>query len=523
MSEESRPTILDLATLPRSIGDLLEARAREFGEKPFLVWEGPDGSRLAWTYGQFRSLSKQVVTRLRQRRVKPGSYVIIHSDNSPYYLAALFALGEIGAVAVTTNTKSSPSELAYYIEKSGAKCALVGAEQVEIAEKLARMLDWVSPLEEFVMAAGEDYSLKADDLKIPKDHLDRLIVQFTSGSTDRPKGVVLTHGNALWAAMIGAYQQRLTSSDVYFVHLPLFHVNAMMYSVMPTLWAGGTVVLSPRFSASRFWDIALRNGCTCTSMVPFCVRALLAHPVPEDHAFRFWGNAVCAPPSDDHFGIPTIGWWGMTETVTQGIIGSFDTPNVSMSIGRPSPGYQLHVTTDDGSAAGPGEVGDLLVEGTRGLSLFLEYLGDPEATAAAFDPQGRFRTGDRIMVGPGGALFFAGRSKEMLKVGGENVSPAEIERILYRVPGVTEAAVIGVPDAMLDEVPVAYIMTNLPDKKSLQQKLLSELQDNISSYKMPREIIFLDEMPRVTLGKISKPLLKEIYKNSDHERSEVSK
>jgi crotonobetaine/carnitine-CoA ligase len=214
----------------------------------------------------------------------------------------------------------------------------------------------------------------------------------------------------------------LREDDVHLTTMPLFHTNAQAYSVLATLWAGATVVLQPRFSASRFWGVALKHRCcTWTSMVPFCSKALESVVIPERHHFRLWGNAYCSPPGDAMFGVKTIGWWGMTETISNGFIGLTGRPNAPMSMGRAAPEYEIRVLDDRDAPAGPGEVGDLAIRGVRGLSLFAEYLGNPTATAEAFDREGFLLTGDRVRSDESGFYFFADRAKDLLKVGGENV------------------------------------------------------------------------------------------------------
>src|SRR5205085_5306951 len=148
----------------------------------------------------------------------------------------------------------------------------------------------------------------ADRPHRPRDPAAPVCVQYTSGTTSRPKGVLWTHANALWGAQVNALHEDLRAEDVHLIFLPLFHTNALAYSLLATLWAGGTAVLMPRFSASRFWDVALKHRCTWTSLVPFCVKALIGVERPKRHHFRLWGSAVCSPASDAVFGVKTIGW-----------------------------------------------------------------------------------------------------------------------------------------------------------------------------------------------------------------------
>ena len=170
-------------------------------------------------------------------------------------------------------------------------------------------------------------------------------VQYTSGTTSRPKAVLWSHANALWGARINALHEDLQASNVHLVHPPLFHTNAQAYSVLATLWAGGTVVVLPRFSASRFWPLSLKHRCSWVSMIPFCIKALMAHEVPTAHHYRLWGAAACDLPTDPHFRVQTLGWWGMTETISHGIVSCRHVPNPGLAISRPAPEYGITIAT----------------------------------------------------------------------------------------------------------------------------------------------------------------------------------
>jgi crotonobetaine/carnitine-CoA ligase len=409
----------------QDVRTLIDDQARRRGEHPFLIWEPFEGQGRIWSYAAFGDAVRRFAAGLQARGVKPADRVLVHLDNCPESVIAWLGCAYAGAVAVTTNAKSSRDEIAYFAEHSGAVGGITQPRFAALVREAAPQLPWLAvtsddngaPAQADVSAFETFAAIDADPSTLemrPHDPLAPFGIQYTSGTTARPKAVLWTHANFLWGARMCAQNEDLRPEDVHLVYLPLFHTNAQVYSVAAALWAGASVVLQPRFSASRFWPVSLAHGCTWTSMVPFCLKALLEQPRPERHSYRHWGNGVCEPATDAIFGVKTIGWWGMTETMTHGTVGSVHQPNAPMSMGRPSPAYDIHVLDEAGEAVAPGETGDLYVGGHRGVSLFLEYAGDPAATAAAFREDGLFITGDRVRVGEDGFLYFADRSKDML-------------------------------------------------------------------------------------------------------------
>ncbi len=296
---------------------------------------------------------------------------------------------------------------------------------------------------------------------------------------------------------------QLVESDTVPVFFPLFHANALAYTVLPTLWSGGTAVLMPKFSSSRFWEVATRHRCTWANMVHFTIRALHGLPDPPQHYFRFWALLSQIPSVYERWRIPSISWYGMTETITQNIhsfIG-FDTPNGA--IGHPAHEYEVAVRRENGRHVESGEIGGLWIRGISGLSLFLEYLNNPEATDAAFDANGWFNTGDEVCLDSGGHIHFVSRTKDMLRVGEENVAALEIESAINRVPGVVECAVIGKPDDMLEEVPVAFVVALEPTAE-LEARIFAYCREALSKFKHPREIHFIAALPKGLLDKTLK-------------------
>jgi crotonobetaine/carnitine-CoA ligase len=336
-----------------------------------------------------------------------------------------------------------------------------------------------------------------------------LCVQFTSGTTARPKAVLLTHANALWAGRVGAAHGNFDEHDVTLVFAPLFHTLGLSWLFLSTFWVGGSVVLLPKFTASRFWEISLRHRCTVTSVLGIMMTTLGAQPVPEHH-YRCWTLGLESPRIEDRYRVRLFNGWGMTETVSQAIVNDRDYPADEGAIGRAALEYPIRVAREDGSDAAVGEDGDLLIGGRRGLSIFAEYLRDPDATADAFDERGHFRTGDRVKLLPSGALQFVSRAKDMLKVGGENVAAGEIERVLTSVAGVASAAVVGRPDPILDEVAVGFV-TIAPgtDEDTVQRAALDACAEQLADFKVPRAVYVIDALPEALLGKVSKVALRD--------------
>jgi crotonobetaine/carnitine-CoA ligase len=331
---------------------------------------------------------------------------------------------------------------------------------------------------------------------------------FTSGTTSRPKGVLWTHANALWGAQMGALQLGLRPEDVYQVFLPLCHVVGLSWSVLAALWAGATVVLQPKFSASRLWPVALEHGCTVASHVQFTAAVMAQQDVPASHRFRLWGTSAWIPEQEAHFRARMLGWWGMTEVITQGIVGDLYAPQRPRSIGRPSTGLNVKIADAEGRPVVPGQTGNLLVKGVRGESLFAGYYGNPEATAEAFDADGYFRTGDRVTLHEDGSVQFADRVKDMIKVGGEGVSGAEIERIVLAVEGVKETAVVARPDPVYGEVAIAFVVSMPRAGADLPERVIAHCRASLARFKVPREVIVTDSIRSGTLGKISKAELR---------------
>lgn len=515
------PEILD-PYADKDVHWLLCAQAERRGDATFLLWEPFAGEPRSWTYAEFYAAVRDVAAGLRERGIARGDFLLLHANNCPEFLLTWYACALLGAIVVTTNPRAGVGEMAYFIEHSGVKAAVVERTYLDLLAETGTRFEWVAsiPVPEggesdppdgvlrFADLAGNGASLTLE----PLDPMTRISVQYTSGTTSRPKGVVWTHANVLWGAQIGAAHNQLRQEDCALVITPLCHTNAMSWGHFPVMWSGGKMVLQPRFSASRFWPVAVKHGCTWGNVIPFAVQAAIAQGIPDRHSFRHWVvGAANLGDLETHLRLTMVGAWGMTETVTHGTWTPPQLPSPELSMGMPAPEYELKIVDDAGTSVAKGETGLLKIRGMRGRALFLEYLNNPEATAAAFDADGWFDTGDRVWQTEAGHLRFADRAKDMLKVGAENVAASEIEAVIATVPGVAEAAVVGRPHPMLDEVPVAFIIAAAPSA-ALREAVLSACRRELAGFKVPVDVVFMDEFPRSELNKVAKKELRELAK-----------
>ena len=494
------------------------------GSHPFLIFAPFDQPARSMTYAQFADAVARVAGGLASRGVKPGDSVMVHLENCPETLIARFACAWLGAVCVGTNAQAAGPELDWFASSTGAVGAITHPKLASIVADNCRGLKWLavtlddagtpaaasttpSRADAFAALFGAPLARRAPDPFAPAS------IMFTTGTTSRPKGVLWTHANVLWGARVNALQQGMRADDISQIFLPLYHVVGLSWCAHSAMWAGGTIVLQPRFSASRYWPVAREFGATVGSQVFFTMNALESQGVPE-HSFRQWITARHEPARMERLKLDFVTGWGMTEVLTQAIYCApgVEAPNGIM--GRPGQGYRVRVVDDNDRQVAPGEAGHLLVGAVRGLSIFRDYFGDARATAEAFDEQGYFRTGDRVLLREDGWLQFGDRIKDVLKVGGEGVSASEIEAVVARTPGVRECAVVARADDTYGEVPVAFVVPK-PDlspeeRGALPAAIIARCAEQLAKFKVPREARLIEAMPMVGFGKVAKARLREM-------------
>ncbi len=490
----------------RTVASVFAERVAAFGDRRFVAWEPThgQGEADAWTYAEFGAMVDRVAAGLASRGVGRGDAVMLLLENSPAFLTCWFACARIGAVAVDTNVRYASDELDHAASLTGPVGLITHDHLRERCGDWSNDV-WVATVDE---RTGTVPELEVLDALAPTPHLDAadpVCIQFTSGTTSRPKAALYTHANALWAGQVGVAHGRVESCDVAFVHAPLFHTMALFWQTMPTFWAGASIVLAPKYSSSQFWDISVRHGCTRTFMLALI--AGIEGEVPV-HAYRYWIAGAEMPAVEERFDIRCLSAWGMTEVVTNVLAGDLDVPGTPGTIGRVTPEYEVRVVPVADARDDPNE-GELRVAGTRGLSLFAGYHNNPEATAEGFDDDGYWCTGDLVRRLPSGEIQFVSRIKDMLCVAGENVAAAEIEWVLMEHPAVRGAAVVGHPDPMRGELPVGFVVAAPDDATALGDELIERCRGRLADFKVPRRVHVIDEMPESLIGKTSKKILRE--------------
>ena len=491
---------------------LLDHWATVKPEHPFLIWDPREGDGQTWTYAQFRTDVRRLAAGLASRGIGIGDKVLIHADNCPEAVLAWYACAVIGAVGVTTNTRSVAAEVGYFVEKAQCVAAITQPHYEALVREAGPALSWVA-----VTQTDSFVALYADEQACPVREPDPMLpagILFTSGTTSKPKAVVHTHGNAVWAGRIGPRNIDLNGDDTYLIYLPFFHVNAQSWTIWSVLGVGATVVLTPKWSTSNFWPVVTKHQITHISLMPFVFAAFQLPETPKEHTIRAGVFGMIMPEVDAWLGLKVYAAYGMTETVTHAITGRPQEGWPRMSMGHPTPGYEIAVVgKESGELVSEGVTGELWLRGTRGIQLFLEYFDNAEANASSFTVDGWFKTGDMVKVLAGGNVVYTDRDKDLMKVGGENVSAREVEDTCRLVPGIAEIAVVGKAHEWLSMVPVAFVIKapGAPeDDGAFEKAIIEACAANLADFKVPRAVYVVEEFPRATLEKVAKNVLREM-------------
>ncbi len=510
-----------------NLRELLESRINATPEKAFL-FSGSDGRQ--FTYAVFDLAVNRAASLLASHGVGKGDVVSLLMPNCAEYIIAYFACWKLGALAGPVNSLLKEHETAFVMNNSEAKAILVHSEFLERIESIRKELphlrsvimfdDEEQATREFreQEKGGRDVCAPSANRRAPGiDKDDDAIIIYTSGTTGKPKGCLLTHGNVIANARQISEWLHFTDNDRLLTIMPLFHMNAVSVTTMSVLYAGGSTVISPKFSASQFWQIISDYQVTSFGSVATMLSILLnTYPdgVPEGLKTEQLRFAMCgsAPvPAEvmkrfeETFNCPVVEGYGLSESTCRSTFNPPDERRRPGSCGLPI-GNEMKVFDDNDGEVADGELGEIVL---RGENILKGYYKNPKATATAFR-NGWFHTGDVGYRDGEGYFFIVDRKSDMIIRGGENIYPREIDEVLYQHPAIAAAATIGVPDQLYGEEVAAFVV--LKDGQQVSEdELISYCTERLADYKCPKSIRVVAEIPKGPTGKLLKRELAKIY------------
>ncbi len=487
-------------------------------DKTAILFAGEELSYLALSR-RIRAYARMLAGGLGVRR---GGRVAFLGYNSADFLALLFACARLGAMMVPLNWRLAPDEHAYMLGHSGASALFV---EPELEAGVAGIRDRIGDCRVVRYGAADDGWESFEALVAGADGPDRdasagaddpVLIVYTSGTTGRPRGAVLTQRALLYNAVNSTAAHDLTSSDVVFTNLPMFHVGGLNIQTTPALHAGATVILHRRFEADATVAAIADHRPTLMILVPAMMRALIDHPAWPGIDFSSLrcidtGSTTVPQPMLRAFldrGVAIIQIYGSTETapiaIHQRIADAFASAG---STGKAALHCEAEIHGPDGAALAPGENGEIVV---RGPNVMTGYWNDPEATAEVMR-DGWFHTGDVGHTDAEGNFHVVDRTTDVIISGSENVYPAEVEIPLHECPDIVEAAVVARPDRRWGEVPVACVVRRAGSAIT-RDDVLGLYRGRLARFKHPQDVIFMAALPRNVMGKILKYRLREAVK-----------
>ncbi|HKR14581.1 MAG TPA: AMP-binding protein [Pyrinomonadaceae bacterium] len=490
---------------PQSIPELLQQRAGVAPDKLFLFSEA-DGRK--FTYREFEEVVGRIAGMLWANGVRKGDVVSLLLPNSVEYVIAYFACWHIGALAGPINSLLKAQEIAYVISNSEAKLLLVNSEFVTQTEIKTVVFENV---EQFTNEPVEQTQIETDD---------EAIIIYTSGTTGKPKGCLLTHGNVIANARQISSWLSFTENDRLLTIMPLFHMNAVSVTTMSALYAGGSTVVSPKFSASRFWQIISDYQITSFGSVATMLSMLLSTypdgvpPSLRTDQLRFAMCGSAPVPAEvmkrfeETFNCLVVEGYGLSESTCRSTFNPPDRRRRPGSCGLPI-GNEMRVVDDDDRDVPDGSLGEIVL---RGENILKGYYKNSDATATAFR-NGWFHTSDIGYRDQDGFYYIVDRKSDMIIRGGENIYPREIDEVLYQHPGVASAAAVGIPDALYGEE-VAAVVVLKENAKVSEEDVIEFCKSRLADFKCPKTVHFLADIPKGPTGKLLKRELVKMLKGN---------
>jgi len=503
----------------RTIGRVLAEKAARVGDRPFLHWQGS-----ATTYAEVDRITNAYARGFAELGITKGSTVAVMLPNCPEFLWVCWGLGKLGAVSVPLNTAAKGEQLAYYLRQSGARWVCADAEFLHalagpltgtdvgglVVHGAAGPVGGLAHHDLATVAAASSDPLELDYDIEPSDPM---LIMYTSGTTGPSKGVVSPHsqGHAVGEQMAVNCEYR--PDDVLYTCLPLFHGNAIWYSVHAALWADASLALYPRFSARAFWGQIRESGATAFNALGAMANIIWQLPAGTDDRAHSVRTAMIVPTSPqlvagyrDRFGITVTSVFAMTENCAVTVLGPHDDPAKAASAGRVRDDVAVQITDDAGEPLPPGEVGEICVRPNRPGMIMRGYHDMPEATLGAIRDLW-FLTGDRGHLDEDGYLFFSDRKKEAIRRRGENISAYELETILCRHTAVHEVAAVPVPSDLSEDDVMVYVV-RAEGEEPTYEELVEFAIAEMAYFMVPRYWEFVDELPKTPSLKVEKFKLK---------------
>ncbi|MCK4791666.1 MAG: AMP-binding protein [Desulfobacteraceae bacterium] len=520
-----------------NVRKLLERKVRQHGDKPYIIFIDKNSNEEIVTYKEFDNTVNQLGNWLLKQGIKKGDFVLTHLPNSTGFAVALHACTKIGAIMIPSIIFDVADDLEYKLNFSETKMVITDGEYYPIFDRLRSKCPSVKDIviyrsEEKIPGTYcwdeilADSSSELNPVEI--DPLDTAQMLFTSGTTARPKGVLLTHANFIYIGEVCARSFAVTPDDRYLLVLPLFHVNAQCISYFPCLTAGASIVICERFSATNFSHLIRSYQCTICSLVSATVRMILAQPEhPLDIENNMWRCPYAIAISDEEwdtfeqrFGTTLVDLYGLTETLAPCTIMPIFGEHRRGSVGWPNFGMEVKIVDDKRNEVPVGDTGEIAIKGEPGISLFKEYYKNPEATAEDL-VEGWFYSGDYGKADEEGYVYFIDRKKDVIQRAAENISAPEVERVLNDHPAVEESCVIAVPDPVRDEAVMAIIRFK-EGESATEEELTEFCKEMMAKFKVPQYYIFQKEdFPKTSIGKLRKNIIRaDILKDWDVSQTE---
>ncbi len=500
-------------------------------DKEAIVFEGK-----RYTFSQLNERVNRLGNALAKLGVKKGDRVALIQVNTNQCIETYFAVARLGGIYVPLNFRAKGDELTYMLNTAGATTVLVGERYVDLVKSIRPGLKSVknfisldAPKEgtlyyEDIIASSSDEEIFSE---INDD--DTTILMYTAGTTGFPKGVMLTHNSFSIYVMENVSPADPESEEKNILTVPLYHV-AGIQAMMAAIYGGRTLVMERQFDPKEWMELVATEKVNRAMMVPTMLKQLMDHPEFGKHDLSSlkvitYGAApmpleVIKRAVEVFPGVGFINAFGQTETASTITTLSIEDHNITgteeekekklkrlSSIGKPMSDVEMKVVDEDGKKLPVGEVGEIVARGPRVMA---GYWQDKEKTDKTIDKEGWVHTGDMGYVDEDGYFFLAGRATDMIIRAGENISPEEVEIVLHAHPKVDECAVIGVPDEEWGEVPMCVVVLK-SGQKAKAEELMEYCRAKLASYKRPRSVVFVDELPRNPMGKVLKRVLREQY------------